>query len=141
MLGRGGSTYRHLARALLILSIGDLAVLVDDHGPTAVTVTHAGSPSVVLGEEGLGVAEEELRISVRRFPRQAEVRGSTHKIVSLDAVDFAPRVHNPRVVGSNHGHDINALGLEFAQLLDVRRKVAGLATRSEGTWGGELARR
>jgi hypothetical protein len=55
-------SYRNLAGALLVLSIDDLAILIEDHGPATVAVAHTSVPSVFLGEEGLGVAEEELHI-------------------------------------------------------------------------------
>lgn len=48
-----------LAGALLILGIGDLAV-VEDHGPASIAVSHTSLPAMLLGEEGLCVAEEEL---------------------------------------------------------------------------------
>jgi hypothetical protein len=44
----------------LVLSVGDLAVLVDNHGPATVAIAHASGPTVVLGEERFGVAEEQL---------------------------------------------------------------------------------
>lgn len=77
--------YQDLARVLLVLGVGDLAVVVEDHGPTSalntlalrtprgregrgrddvLAVSHAGSPSMLLGEEGLGVAEEQLHTLV-----------------------------------------------------------------------------
>lgn len=53
------SAYRNLTRALLVLSINDLA-MVEDHSPATVAVTHARRPTILLGEEGLRIAEEEL---------------------------------------------------------------------------------
>lgn len=60
------------SRALLSLSISDLA-MIENHSPTTITITHTSSPTVLLGEESLGVAEEE-------------------NIVALDAIDLTPRV-------------------------------------------------
>jgi hypothetical protein len=69
---------------------------------------------VVLGEEGLGVAEEE-------------------DVITLDTVDLAPGVHDPAVVAGNDSDDIDALALQVAELLDVGRQVVGLATGRERT--------
>ena len=55
------TTYGDLSGVGLVLGVGDGAILLDDHGPAAIAVAHAGSPAVVLREEGLGVGEEELR--------------------------------------------------------------------------------
>ena len=86
----------NLARVALVLRVGDFAV-VEDHSPaTAVhtlafpyqfllfqryslPVTHTSSPRIVLREEGLGVTEKE-------------------DVVTLNTVDLAPSVHDPRVV-------------------------------------------
>lgn len=89
--------------------------MIEYHGPTTIAVAHAGRPAVLLAEECLGVAQEE-------------------DIVTLDAIDLAPRVHDPGVVGRNCGHDIDALVAELAALLDVGREVVGLAAGCEGTW-------
>ena len=75
-------------------------------------VTRTSSPAVVLREERLGIAEEK-------------------DVVTLDTVDFAPSVHDPRVVRRNDSDDVNALALELREFLDVGRKVVGLAARCE----------
>ena len=54
-------TYADLCRALLVLGVADGTVLLDDHGPATVAVTHTSSPTVLLGEESLGVGKHELR--------------------------------------------------------------------------------
>lgn len=51
----------HLGRIRLILSIRDLAIFLNYHGPAAISVAHASGPSVCLGEESLGITEEDLR--------------------------------------------------------------------------------
>lgn len=63
-------TYRDLAGVGLVLGVGDGAILLDDQGPATVAVTHAGLPTIVLGEEGLVVAEEVLQAN------QIDVRGA-----------------------------------------------------------------
>ena len=110
-------TYRDLTRALLVLGVDDLAV-VEDHSPATVAVAHTSRPTVFLGEEGLGVAEEE-------------------DLVALDAVDLAPSVHNPGVVARDGSNDINTLVLELLCLCDVGREMVGLASWGEGTGNGE----
>ena len=72
----------------------------------------------ILGEESLGVAEEE-------------------DIVTLDAVDLAPGVHDPRVVRRDNGNDIDALALQLTQLLNVGRKVVRLAAGCERAGDGD----
>lgn len=57
---RLAATYGNVGRALLVLGVADGAVLLDDHSPAAVAVTHASGPAVVLGEEALGVTEHKL---------------------------------------------------------------------------------
>jgi hypothetical protein len=72
---------------------------------------------VVLGEETLGVGEEE-------------------DVIALDAVDLAPGVHDPRVVRRDNGNDIDALALQLPQLLNVGRKVVRLAAGCERAGDG-----
>jgi hypothetical protein len=102
-----GTTDRDLARALLVLSIDDLAV-VEDHSPASVPVTHTRSPTIVLAEESLGIAKEQ-------------------NLVTLDAIDLAPCVHDPAVVGGNGCDDVDALVGEGFAVLDVGGEMVGLA--------------
>ena len=111
------ATYRNLTRALLVLGVDDLAV-IEDHSPATVAVAHTRRPTVLLGEEGLGVAEEK-------------------DLVALDAVDLAPSVHNPGVVARNGSNDINTLVLELLGLCDVGREMVCLASWGEGAGNGE----
>lgn len=105
-------THSNLTRALLVLGVDDLAV-VKDHGPATVTVAHTSGPAVVLAEEGLGVAQEQ-------------------DLVAVDAVDLAPCIHDPGVVGSNGGDHVNALVLELLGLGNVGRQVVCLTAGCEG---------
>lgn len=54
----GESTHSHLTGRLLNISSGDRAVLLDDHRPAAITVSHTSIPAVVLAEKALGVTHE-----------------------------------------------------------------------------------
>lgn len=114
---RANSTYRDLTGALLVLSVCDLAV-IEDHSPATVAVTHTRLPAMLFGEECLGIAQEQ-------------------HLVALDAIDLAPRVHDPRIVARNRGDDVNALLAEFGCLLDVRRQVVRLAAGCEGAGNAE----
>lgn len=124
-------TYGDLARVGLVLSVRDGAVLLDDHSPAAVAVAHAGSPAVVLGEEGLGVGEEVLP-HVSTVVRKTS--GPTYNRLARSLVHLAPCVHDPGIVGSNDDNKVDTLGLELIQLLNVGGEVVGLAAGSEGTY-------
>ena len=116
-LERRDGAHIDILGGLFVLNICDLAV-VDDHGPPSIALsTWRGLPCVLLGEEGLGVGEEQ-------------------DIIALGAVDLAPGVHDPGVVARNGGDDVYALVLELAALLEVGGKVVGLAAGREGAcWG------
>jgi hypothetical protein len=101
----------------LVLSVADSAVLLNDHGPPAVPVAHAGVPAVVLGERR--VAHEE----------SLAVLGA--------AVDLAPGVHDEGVVGSDDDNLVDALGGELLLVLEVGRDVHGLAAGSESAGDGD----
>ena len=57
------STYLDVDGALLVGGVADGAVLLDDNGVAAATVTHARHPTVLLGE-ALGVAEHQLLLGI-----------------------------------------------------------------------------
>jgi hypothetical protein len=111
-----GTRDSDLTRVALILSIGNLAI-IKDHSPATIPIAHTSSPAIVLGEESLGVAEEQ-------------------DIVALDAIDLAPCIHDPGVVRRDHGNDVDALALQLRQLLDVGGQVVGLAAGGEGAGDG-----
>ena len=73
---------------------------------------------MVLREERLGVAEEK-------------------DVVTLNAIDLAPSVHDPRVVRRDNSNDIDTLALELRELLDVGWEVVGLAARCERAGNGD----
>jgi hypothetical protein len=52
-------TYIDIGWASLVLSIGNSAILLNDNGETTVAL-RTGKPGMVLCEERLGVAKEEL---------------------------------------------------------------------------------
>ena len=97
-------------------------------------ITHTRRPAVPLREERLGVGEEQLDSSqnLNSCPRK-ECCESTHDVIVLNAIDLAPCIHDPAVVARNDGHNIDAFGLELANLLNIRRKVTSLAPGSECT--------
>jgi hypothetical protein len=55
----------------------------------------------------------------------------TYNVVALDLVDLAPSAHDPAVIVSNEGHNVNSLVLELLELLDIGRQMAGLAAGRE----------
>ena len=65
------------------------------------------------------------------------VVGEEEEAVVVDAVGLAPGGHDEWVVASEDGNDIDALGLELWELLDVVWDVLGGAGWGEGTWEGE----
>lgn len=113
-------SYLDVLEASLVLSVTDGAVLLDDHSPAtgAVTLVRASLPAVVLGEEGLAVGEHE-------------------EVLALgNAVDLAPSVEDKLVVVGDESNNVDTLGLELLELLDVGRKVVGGAARGESTRNG-----
>ena len=109
--------HSNLSRTRLILRIRDGAILLHHNRIPAVPI-RAQRPAMVLREARLGVGEEE-------------------QIVALDVVHLAPGVHDPRVVGGDDGDDVDALGLQLRQLLNVGREVHGLAAGREGAGHGD----
>jgi hypothetical protein len=106
------TTNRHLTRALLVLSIHHLA-MIKHHSPAPIPVAHARRPAMLLAEERLSIAQEQ-------------------HLVALDAVDLAPRVHHPAVIGRNRSDDIDTLLAELLDVLDVWGEVVRLAAGCEG---------
>lgn len=101
----------------LVLSVADSAILLNNHSPAAVPVTHTSSPAVVLGERR--VAHEE----------GLAVLGA--------AVDLAPGIHDERVVGSDDDDLVDALGGQLLLVLEVRGNMHGLTARCECTGDGD----
>ena len=101
----------------LVLSVADSAILLNNHSPAAVPVTHTSSPAVVLGERR--VAHEE----------GLAVLGA--------AVDLAPGVHDEGVVGGNDDDLVDALGGQLLLVLKVGRDVHGLAAGGESAGDGD----
>lgn len=109
------STHVDLLGRALDLGICDFA-MVNDHGPPSVSVGTRGSqPPMLLREEGLGVGEEQ-------------------DIIALGTIDLAPGVHDPSIIACDGGHNVHTLVLELAALLEVGRKVVGLAARRESAY-------
>jgi len=59
----------------------------------------------------------------------------THNIIILDSIGLAPRIHDPRIVKSNHSDDIYAFRLNSLEVVNVAGEVAGGAAGSEGAYG------
>lgn len=52
-------TYRDLSSILLYIGNADGSISLNDHDPSAISIAHARAPTVILGEEGFGVAHEQ----------------------------------------------------------------------------------
>ena len=112
-------------------SVGDLAVVKDDTITTSTTVRLG--PADALGELGVVVGKEELqRVNIENITISPG-RINTYNVVVLDTVGLAPGAHDEWVVDGKDGNDIDTLGLEFRELLDVLGDVSGRTDRGEGT--------
>ena len=107
----------NILRRSLVLSIADSAILLNNHSPTAVPVTHTSSPAMVLRERRVAHEESLAVLSA--------------------AVDLAPSVHDERVVGSDHDDLVDAFGGKLLLVLKIRRDVHGLAAGSESAGDGD----
>ena len=63
--------------------------------------------------------------------------GRTYDIVILDVIGLTPRAHDPGIVESNAGNDIDALSLQCRQILNEARKMLGGAAGGECAGNGE----
>lgn len=97
----------------LVLSVADSAILLNNHSPAAIAITHTSSPAVVLGERRV-THEEGLA-----------VLGA--------AVDLAPGVHDEGVVGGDDDDLVDALGGQLLLVLQVGRDMHSLAAGGECT--------
>jgi len=63
--------------------------------------------------------------------------GNTNNIIILNTIRLAPRTHHKRIVIRNHSDDINALGFDGGQVLDVAGEMLDGAAGCEGAGDGE----
>jgi hypothetical protein len=68
----------------------------------------------------------------------AEARNQAYNIISCDLVHFTPGIHDPTIIVCNECDNIHALLLQRTEVLNVRRKMSGLATRSESSYKFQL---
>lgn len=61
-------------------------------------------------------------------------RIETYNIITGDTVGLAPGAHDVGIVVGQDGDDIDTLGAELGELLDVLGDVVGRANGGEGTW-------
>lgn len=64
--------------------------------------------------------------------------GETNNVIAGNLVDFAPCVHDPTIIVCNDCNEINTLGFELAELVDIWRKVVCLAAWSESTYTSRM---
>lgn len=96
----------------LLLGENDLAVVNDDG--VSVSATFVISPANALRELGLGIRQKE-------------------NVVASDGVGLAPSAHDVGIVVGENGNNINTLGLQFREVVNVSGDVSG------GADGGESA--
>lgn len=65
------------------------------------------------------------------------VRLTTHDIIILDSICFAPCAHDKGVIVCQHGHQVNLLALDLLKFLNVSWEMADGAPGREGSWHGE----
>lgn len=71
-----------------------------------------------LGEESLGVAHKQ------------------NLAILLNTIDLTPSAHDPSIVARDHDNEVDALGLQLVEVLEVGRDVEGLAARGESAGDG-----
>ena len=65
--------------------------------------------------------------------REGSRRGTTYNVVTGDAVGLAPGAHHVGIVVSEDGNDVDTLGTDLRELLDVLGDVVGRADGGEST--------
>ena len=58
--------------------------MVKDHSPATIAITHTRSPAVVLGEEGLGIAQEEDLVALDTVDLYLFSGLSSNSIIALE---------------------------------------------------------
>lgn len=61
-------------------------------------------------------------------------KGETYEVFIGDLVGLSPSAHYERVVEGQNSNNVNSLGLELREILNVAWQVAYGASRSEGAW-------
>lgn len=62
------------------------------------------------------------------------MRAKTYNVITGDTVGLAPGAHDVGIVVGQDGDDINTLGAELGELLDVLGDVVGRANGGEGAY-------
>lgn len=57
----------------------------------------------------------------------------TYNIIVLDSIHLRPSAHDERIVVGQGSNEVDAFGLDLAQILNVAWKVAGGTTGREGS--------
>lgn len=70
----------------------------------------------------------ELSVGVSSY-----LKKKTYDLI-FDPVSFAPRTHHPRIVECNNDHQIDALCLDFRQMIDESWQVPYRTARGEGAY-------
>lgn len=110
--------------------------MVDDDG-VAASAALGISPADALGELGLGVGKEELQTVVSGNSSKRRTEQGTYDVITSDLVGLAPGAHDIGIVVGKDGNDVDTLGAELRELLEVLGDVAGRADGGEGTGESE----
>lgn len=63
----------------------------------------------------------------------------TYDVIILDAIGFAPSIHDPSIIVCNDSNDVDTLFLDLREVLDVWREMVGGTSGREGAC--DLSRR
>ena len=72
-----------------------------------------------------------MNIWLKRFSSSANHIGSsqerhvTYDVVVFDVIGLAPCTHHECIIECNHGHDVDTFALDFVEIFNEARKVAG----------------
>jgi hypothetical protein len=141
------STRNRNLTSRLLLRIHNLAII--NHQRIS-RRTLAIGPTKLLRKRGSDVIEEELYPFISYCSQTFQChpiicpqvigrkRGNlTYDIIVLNSIRLAPSTHNPRIIESDDSHDIDTLGLDRRQVLDVAWEMLYGAAGGEGAGDGE----
>lgn len=127
-------TYRDLSSILLYIGNADGSISLNDHDPSAISIAHARAPTVILGEEGFGVAHEQhfgillgaidlhAQETKRGFFLSAQF-GRVEEMMMHYPSYLSPSTHDPRIIRCNNHYQIHALALQLLDLLEIWRQM------------------
>lgn len=131
-------TYRDLSSILLYIGNADGSISLNDHDPSAISIAHARAPTVILGEEGFGVAHEQhfgillgsIDLHAQRKKKEdyscqlSSGRVEEMMMMMMHYPSYlSPSTHDPRIIRCNNHYQIHALALQLLDLLEIWRQM------------------